>query len=631
MSRKLISSMTVTILLLFAALLAAPMALAQEGIIPFSSESWMMINAEVVEHMDRECLVGFATLNGVSLESGVIEVDVAVTGARSYPGIVFRVQSGQDYERLYIRPHRADLYPDAIQYTPVINGIAGWQLYNGDGYTAGMSIPADEWIHLRLEFSGSQARLFVDDEDQPALSIDYLKHGVSKGSVGLHGPRDRTAFFSNFEYRVDESLRFDPPPVVETPPGMITEWEVSQQIKMGEIDMELHPGQQDLGEIAWQKVESEASGLVDLARYLPRTGREPDCVLVKKNLHAEDDKLFEFMFGYSDAVSIFLNGEVLFSGASAYRQRDPSFLGIVGPFDSVYLPLKRGDNELLMVIAESFGGWGFMGQDGDAVFHHSSIEVEFETPTDLVIPESVVYDPENERLYVSNFDSYGSLMQQGGQYISKLSLDGEMQSRTWITGLRMPTGMAVYEGKLLIVQRSGIAEVDIESGEIVNQYPGTGARFLNDIVADESGVAYVTDSGGGAIFRLADGAFELWLSGEGIGAPNGIELDGERLIIGDNSDQRLKAIDLETKSVSTIARLGPGIMDGIQVDENGDYLVSQWEGRVYRITPAGEMEKLIDTSVTGINCADFEYVADRNLLVIPTFMDNRVVGYSITE
>ena len=47
--------------------------------------------------------------------------------------------------------------------------------------------------------------------------------------------------------------------------------------------------------------------------------------------------------GYSDDVSVFLNGRILYRGRSAQNFRDPGFLGIVNPEnDAVYLPLKKG-------------------------------------------------------------------------------------------------------------------------------------------------------------------------------------------------------------------------------------------------------------------------------------------------
>ncbi len=73
-------------------------------------------------------------------------------------------------------------------------------------------------------------------------------------------------------------------------------------------------------------------------------------------------------YGYSDAIVIFLNGQPVSFGNSAYQQRDPSFLGIIGLNDAVYLPLKKGENELMLSVAESFGGWGFICQESNAVY-----------------------------------------------------------------------------------------------------------------------------------------------------------------------------------------------------------------------------------------------------------------------
>ena len=65
--------------------------------------------------------------------------------------------------------------------------------------------------------------------------------------------------------------------------------------------------------------------------------------------------------GYSDDVSVFLNGRILFRGRSAQNFRDPGFLGIVNPEnDAVFLPLRRGGNDLTLAVSELGGGWGFL-------------------------------------------------------------------------------------------------------------------------------------------------------------------------------------------------------------------------------------------------------------------------------
>jgi sugar lactone lactonase YvrE len=608
-----------------------PMSRVDAEVIDFESDAWVTDNAEVTDYMGRESLSGSAYLKDVELQNGTIEFDLNVKRARSYPGVFFRTQSLQNYERIYFRPHRFDFYPDAIQYTPVINGIAGWQLYNGEGYTAGLSIPYDEWVHVKLVVAGSQARLYVNDSDVPSLAVQYLKHGVSKGSIALNSPRDGSAYFSNFEYTVDDDLQLDPAPEVETPPGTFTSWDLSQSFKVGDVDLESPPGQQDLGEFRWQEIQSEPSGLVDVARHVPRSGREPDCIFTRTTLHSDEERVMEIQFGYSDFVSIFLNDRIVFSGNSAYRNRDPSFLGIVGFNDYAFLPLEEGDNELVLMVAESFGGWGFMCRDGDAIFQHADLEKVFELPDDFLTPESVVYDSEREVFYVSNFDSYNRGGFENGQFLSKVSRAGEVENLKWVPGLSKPTGMVISGSTLYVIDRGGLVGIDLETGEILDRHPIPQARFLNDVTVDPAGRIYVSDSGGSVIYRFVDGEFEEWLAGNEVINPNGLFVHDGKLLFGNTGDHRLKAADLETRAVTTVAQLGPGFIDGITIDELGRYLVSLWEGRVYRISTSGELEKILDTSVPGMNTADFEYITEERLLVIPTFTDNRLVSYRLSD
>ena len=75
----------------------------------------------------------------------------------------------------------------------------------------------------------------------------------------------------------------------------------------------------------------------------------------------------ELSIGYSDDVSVFLNGRILFRGRSAQNFRDPGFLGIVSSEnDAVYLALKKGGNELMLAVSELGGGWGFICRLTDA-------------------------------------------------------------------------------------------------------------------------------------------------------------------------------------------------------------------------------------------------------------------------
>ncbi len=81
----------------------------------------------------------------------------------------------------------------------------------------------------------------------------------------------------------------------------------------------------------------------------------------KTNIDSDRDQVKKLAIGYSDDVSVFLNGKILYRGRSAQAFRDPRFLGIVNPEnDAVYLPLKKGKNELMLAVSELGGGWGLI-------------------------------------------------------------------------------------------------------------------------------------------------------------------------------------------------------------------------------------------------------------------------------
>ena len=100
-----------------------------------------------------------------------------------------------------------------------------------------------------------------------------------------------------------------------------------------------------------------------------------------------------------------------------------------------------------------------------------------------------------------------------------------------------------------------------------------------------------------------------------------------KLIVAANGDRCLKAVDLSTKQVSTIATLPLGLIDGVKTDADGNYLVSYNEGQLLRVTPDGEVTTLLDLTAPGTNIADFDYVPEKQLFVLPTFLDNRLVVY----
>ncbi|MBP7866704.1 MAG: hypothetical protein KA419_12230 [Acidobacteria bacterium] len=596
----------------------------------FDPARWDLSGAKLLDVGGRKALAGVATLRDVDFGDGVLEADFFVAGdrARSYPGLFFRIRPGGSWERIYLRPHRHALYADVVQYVPSFNRVDSWQLYHGPGCTAPATLPVGRWFHVRVEVAGTAARVFLGDDPRPCLVVDRLRHGVSRGTVGVWTPPDGSACASNFTWRAADSLKIETPPPADPPPGVVRSWQLSRSFPFLEVDMEKNPGEQGLGDPAWQDVTAEPDGLVDVARYRPRSGA-PDVVLARTVLRAEADEVRKLNLGYSDAVSVFLNGRILFSGDSSYTSRDASFLGIVGLQDAVYLPLKKGDNELVLMVAESMGGWGFKAQDGTAVFTAPGVSRRWEARGAFRIPESAAWDPASKAVYVSSYDPFDRRPGEGRQFISKLAPDGRVEKADWVTGLRNPAGLAVHGGTLYAAEPTALVEIDIPTARLTRRTPVEGAVMLNDVAVGPDGAVYLSDSVKNVIYRVMEGKPGAWLEGEAVSRPNGVSVAGGKLYWGNNGDQRLKSADLATREVRTVAAFGPGILDGVVCRASGDILVSHNEGRLYRVGPDGAVTRLLDTSVIGANLADFAWAPELGLVIVPAWVHNRVSAWAL--
>jgi hypothetical protein len=347
--------------------------------VPADSARWdLQGQAKAAEYQGRKCLFldgGEAMLKGLEMRDGVIDVDVATPASRGFFGIQFRIASdGANAEWVYLRQHKSGL-PDALQYTPVLNTGLNWQIYNGPGFTGAIDIPKDVWFHLRLEVVGTQARLYVKDMDKPALVMNDLKSGVQKGQVALAALTGAT-YFANFEIRPTPEVPWERhlPPM---PPNTLTKWSLSPSYDALERHLERPLLPSEVAAIRWQDVEAEPPGFVVINRYResphPRVTFANDfskrlepqpgmkVVYARTSIASERNQVKKLYIGYSDDVSLFLNGKILYRGRSAQNFRDPGFLGIVhAENDAVYLPLKKGRNELTLAVSELGGGWGFI-------------------------------------------------------------------------------------------------------------------------------------------------------------------------------------------------------------------------------------------------------------------------------
>jgi len=55
---------------------------------------------------------------------------------------------------------------------------------------------------------------------------------------------------------------------------------------------------------------------------------------------------------------------------------------------------------------------------------------------------------------------------------------------------------------------------------------------------------------------LKHGKMAVWMKGTEISRPNGLDIEGKKLLVGNSGDESLKAINLADKKITTRARVG---------------------------------------------------------------------------
>ena len=366
------------------ALTGEPMvAIVKPAVVPFNDERWQIEaeESEQLQHLGQDALRikgGSALLADTVIKNGIVEFDIATDGARGFAGLMFRVQDKNNYEHFYIRPHQSG-QPDANQYTPVFNGVSAWQLYHGPAYAVPSTYKTDEWMHVKIVFADSRADVYIDS-DEPVLRVNSLKRDVGEGSVGVNSANFAPTYFANFQVSTLANAYVLPAHAVEVqvvPAGRIKVWSVSGPFSDDELGDTSTISSAFRDAQTWTDVLAEASGITNLAS-VPMEVVGNNTRFARVTIESDRQQLQRLRIGYSDSAKVFVNGELQYAGDNTYQSRDYRYLGTIGLFDTVVLPLKKGSNEILIAVTEAFGGWGVMaeldGLEGIAIRNNATSE-----------------------------------------------------------------------------------------------------------------------------------------------------------------------------------------------------------------------------------------------------------------
>jgi len=159
----------------------------------------------------------FARIKGINFSNGTIEVTVlsrllknAPASARGFIGIAFRINStNSQFECMYIRPTngRADdqvRRNHSIQYFSFPDyKFDRLRKESPEKYESYADMGLNEWIKLKIEVKGKQAKLFVNESKQPSLIVNDLKLGDSSGAIGLYVDNGTEGYFTDLRIRKD--------------------------------------------------------------------------------------------------------------------------------------------------------------------------------------------------------------------------------------------------------------------------------------------------------------------------------------------------------------------------------------------------------------------------------------------
>jgi len=220
--------------------------------------------------------------------------------------------------------------------------------------------------------------------------------------------------------------------------------------------------------------------------------------------------------------------------------------------------------------------------------------------TGLALPESVAVTREG-RAFVSTI---GERDKDGDGQVLEIK-DGKAVE--FAKGLNDPKGLIAHQKNLYVTDKNRVMKIDDKG--VVTEFVATSAfpkppMFLNDIVADEQGNLFITDSGdrkgdGGAIYKYNQKEKKVSLVLDkskfpALHSPNGIAMDGlSFVLLGDMGTETLYRVKIEDGSVEKLAD-GLGRIDGICWDNVGRlFLSAHSQAKVHVIPRPGMKAEVI--------------------------------------
>lgn len=308
------------------------------------------------------------TLKNFNFTNGTIEFDARLADGSflNTIGINFHQKDIFNFESLYLRtqPDEHELRNDAIQYAPYIHGVNLWDIMKP--YRGYAVIHNEGWNHFKLVISGFQMLVYINSY-QPTLKVPRLEGDFYSGALSFDG----NAIFANLVVKLDVTENLSPSEGLDwtdNDPAYIRKWEVTNPLYLSK-NQELTIEDLPKDTTAWQSIVAERHSLINLSRKFqgPEFTSYPISrryVWLKTTIHSNLKQNVKMQLGFNKEVYLFINRNLLYvdknEAGKSFQKFPGGLLDIANT--AVVLPLKEGDNELLIGIAVKDYAWGIVAR-----------------------------------------------------------------------------------------------------------------------------------------------------------------------------------------------------------------------------------------------------------------------------
>lgn len=267
--------------------------------------------------------------------------------------------------------------------------------------------------------------------------------------------------------------------------------------------------------------------------------------------------------------------------------------------------------------------------------------------TGFATPESVLYDAEGDRYFVSNINGKPLDADNNG-FISELTPDGKVKTLKLIEGgqnkvtLHAPKGMALVAGVLYVADIDTVRMFDIKGAPVVKgEIKIAGSTFLADMAAGtgKDAPVYVTDlgmkqgasdfepTGTDAVYIIEKGKAKALVKSTDLNRPNGVVITPKGVLVNTFGADEVYRLGKDGKK-EDVTKTPKGGLDGLAFFKD-EVIVSSWQGQALYKGPLGG--KLVPFLENLKAPADFAVDTKRNLVVVPRFLDNTVQGFRLSQ